>query len=294
MLDKKHGLKKPLTTKDRSGHWEVVVDSAILKDLSHALYGDKAWRDTTLYTAAEGKHSGDLRGAAIYLDFHEQAIVNTLASHLVCLAHTVAKQQPANSPTENLCEIFDLAINFIMYLALKLYETDPSVPLTNKEFSKFLDSTHAYHHGHSPIFKPDTVEARKFLLTTYKLGTACDMKKPYFGGHELHLYMGPRRIFGKLREHTLRDELLKDLGLSALTKEARIGNVSGPLDELDANYIHSGPFRLVMSDHIQDHLTFRVDGRIVVYNFKNFDYIVLYRNCIAEYSPFVPTDTIGD
>lgn len=285
LLAKTHGLKASAPENDRSSHWEIVVDSAILTDLSHALYGDKKWAETKLYTEATPDKNGECRRkGAIYLDFNEQIILNSLASHLVSYAHGVANVQPPESPTENLCEIFDLALNFIMYVALKLREAVDPLKLTSKEFASFLDHHPAYKKGKGLIFQPESPKAREFLLGVYKYATTCKMQKPFFGGHSLHFYMPPRRIFGKMREHTLHDELLKDLGLSALIKEANPGMLSGPLDELSANYIHSGPFRLVMSERIQDHLTFRVDGSIVLYDFKKFDFIVLWRNCIVEYT----------
>ena len=93
--------------------------------------------------------------------------------------------------------------------------------------------------------------------------------------------MGPRRTFGKMREHSLRVELLKSLGLAALIQETLQERLSGPLDELTANYIHSRRFQIEMSDPIHDHLTFRIDGRILV-QFQKFDYLVFFKNCLAE------------
>jgi hypothetical protein len=192
-----------------------------------------------------------------------------------------SKLQAPDSATEPLSEVFDLAINFILYLAVKLHDTEQQ--LTSLAFNIFLQTHKQYERGKGLLFKRDTQQANDFLMMTYRLGTAYDLSRPYFGGHELHLYMGPRRKFGKMQEHSLRAELLQSLGLSALIKEQQHGKLSGPLDELTANYIHSGPFKLEMSDRIQDHLTFRIDGRILLYNFNKFDYSVLFRNCLAEY-----------
>lgn len=55
-------------------------------------------------------------------------------------------------------------------------------------------------------------------MMTHKIGITFDTPTPYFDGHELHLYMGPRRTFGKMRKNSLRAELLKTLGLAALIK----------------------------------------------------------------------------
>jgi len=227
------------------------------------------------------KYADDMRQMASYLDYNEQTIVNSLASRLVYAAFDAAKLKPFDSPIEPLHEVFDLAINFILFLAIELHHADKE--LTSLAFHNFLQTHPAYEHGKSPIFKRDTPQANNFLMMTYKMGTTCDTQRPYIGGNKLHLYMGPRRRFGQLREHSLRAELLQSIGLAALIKETRQARLSGPLDELTASYIHSGPFQIEMSDRIQDHLTFRIDGRILVYNSHKFDYLVLFRNCLAEY-----------
>jgi hypothetical protein len=79
----------------------------------------------------------------------------------------------------------------------------------------------AYEHGKSRIFGRDTPHATDFLMMTYKIGITSGMAIPYFGGHELHLYMGPRRTFGKMCEHALHVELLNSLGLAALKETCR-------------------------------------------------------------------------
>lgn len=277
-LEKMHGLTAPPKNDDRGCHWEIIVDSAILADLSHAVYGDKRWCETELYTGGHGK--SDMRQTAIYLDNHEQLIINTLSCQIVYMAFEAAKLQPADSPTESLCTIFDLAINFIIYMAFKLH--DEKSKLTSSAFSQFMETHSTYGHGQGLIFQRGTPEASRFLTTTYRYTVSCAPAMPYFGGHSLHLYMGPRRTFGKIRTHSLRAELLRELGLSALVKELGVERLSGPLDELHANYIASGPFKFEMSDHIEDHLTFRLDGRIILYNANKFDYLVIFRNCIAE------------
>lgn len=281
VLEKSHGLTAPPRDDIRSGHWEIVVDSAIITDLSHAVYGDKQWCETELYTGAQGKSADDMRQTAIYLDHNEQIVINTLSSNIVFVAYEAAKLQPVDSQTESLCAIFDLAVNFIIYMAFKLHEEKSKV--TSAAFGTFMDTNSAYKYGRGLIFQRGSPQANRFLTTVYRYTVSCVPAMPYFGGHSLHLYMGPRRTFGKIRTHSLRAELLRELGLSALVKEMDGERLSGPLDELHANFIISGPFKFGMSEHIEDHLTFRLDGRVILYNPNKYDYLVLFRNCIAEY-----------
>jgi hypothetical protein len=259
----------------------------MLVDLSRALYGEKRWVETKMYTEPHGKYTNDIRYTAQALDRYEKHAVDMLARQLVYAAHEAAEHQKPDSETEPLVALFDLAIEFIIFLAVELHEAEGS-SLTTAVFTKFRETNAAYKHGKGLICQPDSPQAWDFLMSTYRYGGACDMKKKYFGGNELHLYAGPRRKFGKQYERSLRVELLKALGLAALVKESMKVAVSGPLDELTANYIHSGPYKLKLSDRIQDHLTFRLDGSIIIYNSNQFDYLVLFRNCIAEYiSPLI-------
>jgi hypothetical protein len=253
----------------------------MLVDLSRATYGEKKWAETKMYTEPHGKYTNDIRYTALALDRFEKHVVDILARQLVYAAYSAAQLQKPESETEPLVALFDLAINFIIFLAIELHEADSS--LTTAVFTKFRETHAAYAHGKGLIFQSDSPQAGEFLMTTYRYAAACDMNRQYFGGNELHLYAGPRRKFGKPHERSLRAELLKALGLAALIKESARAAVSGPLDELTANYIHSGPFKLKMSDRIQDHLTFRLDGSIVIYNSNRFDYLALFRNCIGEY-----------
>jgi hypothetical protein len=278
-LQHRFELTEPPDAKIPNGHWESIVDSAILTDLSRALYGESDWTDSDLFTKASGKHAADVRQAAIYLDFIEDSVVNVLSSTLVYFAFQTAQSQHPDSPTESFREIFDLAINFIIFLATKLYEEGDQ--MTNVVFNEFLEHDPAYMHGMGLIFHPDTPQAKLFLMKTYRFGAGCDLSRPYFGGTELHLYIGPRRIFGKEHPHVLRNDVLKSLGLAALTADNQ--SLSGPVDDMTASYIHTGPFRLRMSDDVQDHLTFRIDGTVLIYNVKMLDYLMLFRNCIAEY-----------
>ena len=218
-LDHKYELTAPPRRDLRTGHWEAVVDTAILTDLSHAIYGERKWTGTDLFTHAHGKYVDDMRRTAVYLDYIEQDVVNILASENVYSAFENAKLQPDDSTTEPLCEIFDLAINFIIYLAVNFQ--DSGQQLTSSAFHDFQQSYPAYQHGESPIFKQDAPQAMNFLMMTYRLGMSYDVSTPYFGGHELHLYMGSRRRFGKIREHSIRAELLQALGLAADENDQR-------------------------------------------------------------------------
>jgi hypothetical protein len=286
MLDKTFDLTTSPNADDPHGRWEKVVDSAILIDFFHALYGQRHWRDTDLYTKASGKYPQDMRETAMYLDYNEQVVLNKIASHIVYYAHETSKLQPSDSPTESLCNLFDLAINFILYLAIALgQQTDADHTLTSMVYTEFMQAHKAYINGKGVIFKPDTPQATEFLMSTYSMAMSCNPKRTY-GGHTLHQYMGPRRTFGRLREHSLREEIFRTLGLAALIKESKSERLSGPLDELTASFLHSGPFKIEMSDRIQDHLTFQIDGRILLYNFNKFDYLTFFRNCLAEYVMF--------
>jgi hypothetical protein len=275
-------------TPDRpSSRWERVIDCAIMHDLFYAIYGEKKWVQTELYTTANGKYADDMRRSAEYLDNNEQTTLNNLACHLVYLAFETARLQDPDAPTESLLEIFDLAINFISHLAVKFQNwdhspDDPPPQMTSVEFTKFRDHHSAYDNGKGLIFQRDSEQARRFLMATYKFGLSYNLATSYFGGNALHLYMGPRRTFGMKREHSLIDDLLREFGLAALIKEGKYSQYSGPLDEVTANYILSGPFKFEMCDRIQDHLTFKLDGHIVLYNINRFDYLVLFRNCLAE------------
>lgn len=280
MLDQQPGLSGPPSAESHNRPWESVVDSAMLVDLSRAIYREKKWVETKMYTENHGKYTNDIRYTALALDRFEKQHVDVLACRLVHAAYEAAELQKPDSETEPLVAIFDLAINFIIFLAIELHDADAS--LTTAVFTKFRETHDAYIHGKGLIFQPDSPQADEFLMTAYRFGAACDVNKQYFGGIELHGYAGPRRRFGKPRERSLRAELLKALGLAALLKESTKAVVSGPLDELTASYIHSGPFKLKMSDRVQDHLTFRLDGTIVIYNSNQFDYLVLFRNCLAE------------
>ena len=282
-------MTEPPDSQVPSGHWESVVDSAIITDLSRALYGELDWTETDMFGKASGRYAADIRQTAIYLDFIEDSVINVLSSNIVYLAFQTAQSQPTDSPTENCRELFDLTINFIIFLATKLYED--GTQLTNVVFADFLQHNPAYTNGKGLIFHPGTEEAHLFLMKTYRFGTGCDLSRPYFGGTQLHLYIGPRRIFGKERPHELRNDVLKSLGLAVLTADSQ--GLSGPVDDMTAGYIHSGPFRLKMTDDIQDHLTFRLDGTILIYNIKIFDYLVLFRNCIAEYVAAIREANIG-
>jgi hypothetical protein len=279
--EKRHGLTAPPKCDVREGHWELVVDTAILADLSHAIYGEREWRETELYTHAQGKSAENMQQTAIYLDHNEQVVVSMLSSQIVYMACEAAKLQPTGSQTESLCALFDLAINFIIYMSFKLHEEQRR--LTSAVFSKYIQNHPAYDYGKGLIFQRGTPEAMRFLTTTYRYVVSYAPAVPYFAGHSLHSYMGPRRTFGTIRAHSLHTELLRELGLSALIKESGGDRLSGPLDELHADFIESGPFKFQMSDHIEDHLTFRLDGQIILYNVNKFDYIVMFRNCIAEY-----------
>jgi hypothetical protein len=279
-IEIRHGLTKPPKCDVREGHWELVVDSAILTDLSHAIYGDKKWRETELYSSAKGKSADDMRQTAIYLDHNEQVVVNMLGSELVYMTCEAAKLQPPGSQTESLCAVFDLAINLIIYMAFKLH--DEQRRLTSAIFNEFIETHSAYDNGKGLIFQKGTPQAMRFLTMTYRYVISYAPAVPYFAGHSLHSFMGPRRTFGTIRAHSLHTELLRVLGLSALIKESGGDRLSGPLDELHANFIESGPFKFQMTDHIEDHLTFRLDGRVILYNVNKFDYLVMFRNCIAE------------
>ena len=79
----------------------------------------------------------------------------------------------------------------------------------------------AYEYGKSQIFGRDALHASDFLMMTYKIGITSDMAIPYFGGHELHLCMGPRGTFDKMREHALHVELRNSLGLAVLKETCR-------------------------------------------------------------------------
>ena len=288
-LQHRFELTEPPDAQLPNSHWESVVDSAIITDLSRALYGELDWTETDMFTEASGRYAADIRQTAIYLDFIEDSVVNVLSSNIVYLAFQTAQSQTPDSLTANCRELFDLAINFIVFLATKLYEDGNQ--LTNVVFTDFLHRHPAYSNGKGLIFHQDTQEARLFLMRTYRFGTGCELSRPYFGGTQLHLYIGPRRIFGKERPHKLRNDVLKSLGLAAMTADNQ--GLSGPVDDMTASYIHSGPFRLKMTDDIQDHLTFRLDGTILIYNIKIFDYLVLFRNCIAEYVAIINEADIG-
>lgn len=82
----KYGPTAPPRSDLRTGHWDAVVDSAILTDLSHVMYREGKWTNTPLFTHAHGKYAEDMRQTASYLDHNEQTIVNTLASRLVYAA----------------------------------------------------------------------------------------------------------------------------------------------------------------------------------------------------------------
>jgi len=255
----------------------------MLVDLSRAIYGAKKWVETKMYTENFGKYSNDIRYTALALDGFEKHVVDILARQLVHAAYEAAELQKPDSETEPLVALFDLAINFIVFLAVELHNAESS--LTTAVFTKFQETHPVYIDGKGLIFHAESAQAEQFLMTTYRFGAACNIRRQYIGGNELHLYAGPRRRFGKPRDRYLREELLKVLGLAALVKsESGKTAVTGPLDELTASYIHSGPFKLKMSDRIQDHLTFRLDGTIVIYNSNQFDYLVLFRNCLAEYN----------
>ena len=281
ILDQRLKLFGLSSIESRNQLWESIVDSAMLTDLFHALYGEKKWAETKMYTESHGKYMNDLRYTALALDRYEKNIVDTLACQLVYDAYQAAELQKPDSETEPLVALFDLAINFIIFLAIELHEADSS--LTTAVFTKFRETHPAYEQGKGLIFQSDSTQAQQFLMTTYRFGAACDTDKQYFGGNQLYLYVGPRRTFGKPRERPLREEVLKTLGLRALIKESAKAVATGPLDELTASYIHSGPFKLKMSDQIQDHLTFRLDGTIVIYDCNQFDYLALFRSHVAEY-----------
>lgn len=284
ILDKEFGLSGPPGRDGNNSQWEEMVDKAILADLSHAVYGTKKWRETDLYTKAQGRYAEDLRRTALYLDKNEEAVINNIASHVVFTAHEVSKQQPTDSATESLCELFDLAINFILFVALKfLQHYDDEKPMTDSIFQRFLDIHPVYRHGKGLIFQPNSPYSHQFLMAIFSFVTTCDGPNPYSGGDALHRYIGSRKMFGIKKEHSLKTEILRNLSLMALLKERKDLQLSGPLDEVTASYILSGPFKLEMSDHIQDHLTFQLDGRVILYNINHFDYMVLYRNCLAEY-----------
>ena len=280
-IEKLHGLTTPPKCDMREGYWSLVVNSAILMDLSHAIYGERKWRETGLFTDVKGKSAEYMRQTAIHLDHNEQTVVNMLGCQIVYMASDAAKLQLADSQTESLCALFDLAINFIIYVAFRLHEEQHS--LTSAVFSRFIETHPAYDNGKGLIFQRGTLQAMRFVTTTYRYVVSYDPAVMYYSGHSLHSYMGPRRTFGTMHAHSLRAEFLRELGLSALIKESGGDRLSGPLDELHANFIESGPFKFQMSDHIEDHLTFRLDGRIILYNVNKFDYLVMFRNCIAEY-----------
>jgi hypothetical protein len=75
---------------------------------------------------------------------------------------------------------------------------------------------------------------------------------------------------------------MRDLGLLAVIWESAKSQLIGPLDDVTTSYIPSGPFRIEMSERIQDHLTFRLEGRITIYDIRKFDFIVLFRNRLAD------------
>lgn len=64
----------------------------------------------------------------------------------------------------------------------------------------------------------------------------------------------------RLSQNFLRDELLSSLGIS--DSEARVIDQFGPLDELRASYIRTGPFTIALTDEPSRHLTFdEIKGR---------------------------------
>jgi hypothetical protein len=201
------------------------------------------------------------------------------------MAHTAAKLQHPDSTTENIRQLVDLALNFIIYMAFKLHEQKSN--LTSAVFLNFLETHPAYQNGQGLIFQRSSSFAKPFLATTYKYAVSVAPSAHYLSGNMLRYYIGSRRTFEKVQTHSLYKELLKELGLGALLRELSRERLSGPLDSLHADFIESGPFKFKMSEHIQDHLTFQLDGHVVLYNPTKFDYLVMYRNCIAEYSLIV-------